>query len=180
MKLRRPIPQTLNDISVEDYLHMKMIIGVYKKDDGKILKGIADYYFDESTIKESSTIISGILDLLAQPPRFIERFEYRGTEYGFIPNLEEITTAEYIDLDDFQKEETAIPEMLSILYRPIVSKDKKNKNYRLSQYRGTTKEDINTMKKVSIEIYLGAMVFFWELNKDLLIGVDIYTNKGKK
>jgi len=179
MKLRRAIPKTLNDISVEDYLYIKNIMNVYKEDDNEILKQMTKYYFEESSIKESSQIISTILDIFTTEPRFIQRFEYRDVEYGFIPNLEEITTAEYIDIDDYQKDENAIAEMMAILYRPIEVKDKKG-NYKLKQYKGTTYEEIELMKKVSVEIYLGAMVFFWELNNDLLVGVDIYTKKDKK
>jgi len=179
MKLRRTIPQILNDITVEDYLHIKNIMTTFKDDDAKILKKMTDYYFEESTIKESSQMIAKTLDIFGTEPRFIQRFEYRGIEYGFIPNLEEITTAEYIDIDDFQKNENDVAEMMAILYRPITVKDKKG-NYQIAPYKGTSDEQIAIMKKVSVEIYLGAMVFFWELNNDLLVAVDIYTKKDKK
>ena len=39
-------------------------------------------------------------NLLATTPKHIERFEMGGVEYGFVPDLNELSLGEYIDIDN--------------------------------------------------------------------------------
>ncbi len=90
-------------------------------------------------------------------------------EYGFHPNLEEITLGEYADIETYLKNglENNLTRLLAILYRPITEKDKDNYSieaYGLSDSRMRAKK-FETMKAVDVN---NALVFFWTFVKELL------------
>ena len=94
---------------------------------------------------------------------FKQTFKHNNIEYGFIPNLDEITVGEYLDIDTYQKDNNNIHRLMSILYRPITKK--KGSNYQIETYSGTNKAEM--MMDVPVDIYLGAMVFFCDLKNNL-------------
>ena len=51
--------------------------------------------------------------------------------------------------------------------------------YKIEPYESSSKYS-EIMKQVSAEVYLGAMVFFYDLSKKLLEGLNIYTQKELK
>jgi len=91
-----------------------------------------------------------------------------GKEYGFHPDLSEITLGEYADIETFIKNgiDKHLPEMMAILYRPIV--EKKNDVYTIEAYDGKISIRSEIMKKMSAEQVQGAMVFFWTFVKVFL------------
>jgi hypothetical protein len=114
--------------------------------------------------KDSLVFISKIIEEINQPNYiFNKTFKHKDIEFGFIPNLDEITVGEYLDIDLYQKSENNIHRLMSILYRPITNK--KGPNYQIEVYSGT--EKCETMLDVPVSYYLGAMVFFWTLNTHL-------------
>jgi len=91
-----------------------------------------------------------------------------GKEYGFHPDLSEITLGEYADIETFIKNgiDKHLPEMMAILYRPIV--EKKNDVYTIEAYDGKISIRSEIMKKMSAEQVQCAMVFFWTFVKVFL------------
>jgi hypothetical protein len=85
-------------------------------------------------------------------------------EYGFIPNLDEISTGEFVDLDSYQKEGMALWKMMSVLYRPIVTQGQNNR-YLIEPYQGKLNE---SFKQMPSDIAFGSLVFFWSLGNDLI------------
>ena len=90
-------------------------------------------------------------------------------EYGFHPNLEEITLGEYADIETYLKNglEGNLTRLLAVLYRPITEKDQDNYSieaYGLSDSRMRAKK-FETMKAVDVN---NALVFFWTFVKELL------------
>ncbi len=72
-------------------------------------------------VKDYNEIVLQLSEVLKQEPKFIQRFSLEGMEFGFIPNLDNITAGEYIDLDTYLKDEETHINAMAILYRPIVS-----------------------------------------------------------
>jgi hypothetical protein len=98
-------------------------------------------------------------------PKFIEKFELDGIEYGFIPEWRDLSFAEFVDLDTLStKKADEILDNLhiiaAIMYRPIIE-EKKN-NYKIEKY------DVEKMKEraeyfkrnLDIKYVLGAQFFF--------------------
>jgi len=127
--------------------------------------------------KESDETIKSLSEVIDVQPELVMRFEYKGTEYGMIPNFDKISTGEFIDLEDYLKEGEELHRIASILYRPITIS--KGKNYRIEEYEGTDKY-CEIMMNVDFKVVVSAMVFFLNLRKSLLSLSDTYIKKKKK
>jgi hypothetical protein len=172
---KRRFPTKLEDITIEDFLYIELLKKQYNNEN-KLYNEIIKYYNNGKDLpnKEAELNILKIVNILNEEPKFTQTFKLNGVEYGFIPNLDNITTGEYIDLDEYQKQEDKIHNIMAILYRPI--NNKMNKLYTIEEYEGSSKYS-EIMKKAPISIYLGAMVFFYDLSKILLNDLITSTKK---
>lgn len=100
--------------------------------------------------------------------------EIDGVEYGFHPDLSDITLGEFADLETMIKEgiEHNLPEIMAILYRPIT--EKKNGLYSIQAYDGALRLRAEEMKQMKAEDVQGALVFFWHFVKKLLLIMPSY------
>ena len=106
--------------------------------------------------------------------KFVNRFTLGKTEFGFIPNLESISTGEYIDLENNLKENKDLHKAMAVMFRPIV-KTKKD-YYDIEHYQGTNNY-AEVMKSAPLNVVLGAKVFFWNLEVELLKHSLVYLDK---
>jgi len=95
--------------------------------------------------------------------------EIDGVEYGFHPDLSDITLGEFADLEVMIKDgiENNLPEIMAILYRPIT--ERKGKNYTIQAYDGALRLRAEEMKQMKAEDVQGALVFFWHFVKILYL-----------
>ena len=101
-------------------------------------------------------------------------------EYGFHPNLDDITLGEYADIETYIKAgiEKHLPELMAILYRPI--KEKKNKVYIIEAYDGDIRMRAEEMKLMSAEQVQSALVFFYNFGKVLSGILPLYLMERQK
>jgi len=113
--------------------------------------------------------ISAILnDVLNSDCEFVRRFTYKGVDYGFIPNLENLSAAEHIILEQTMASPDTWHLAMSVLYRPItkIKRNWFNKSepfYDIQKF----KEPNNAFIDAPSVYYLGACVFFFNLMKEL-------------
>ena len=90
-------------------------------------------------------------------------------EYGFHPNLDDITLGEYADLETFIRSDIqkSLPEVMAILYRPVTEKGD-NGVYTIEAYDGNIRIRAEQMKKMSAEEVHNALVFFYLLVREFL------------
>ena len=120
----------------------------------------------ELELSDVAFIMSKVSELQAAGDDSLKRIiEIEGKEYGFHPDLSSITLGEYADIEMFIKNdmEKNLPEMMAVLYRPIV--EKKNDIYTIEAYDGNISIRAEEMKKMSGEQVQSALVFFWHLGK---------------
>ena len=119
--------------------------------------------------------ITGILaDMFEQKPVLINRFYLNNIEYGFIPNLDDMTLGEYVDLDTYLPKWEEIEKAMAVLYRPI-TKTYKGK-YQIEDY---TAEGQDAYKDMPMSIVFGAMFFFYRLGIDLSQIMTVYLEQNK-
>lgn len=162
------IPEKLSEVSVRQFLRFKELDISNSSEDFLAKKMISIFCNVEMSIvnklslKDFKDITYILTSMLQQEVDLIRTFNYKGVEFGFIPNLDKISLGEYVDIDNAFKDED-INAFLQVVYRPIV--DKKGALYRIKSYEPD--ECIN-MLDVPYDVYKGAEVFFYRLGKDLL------------
>lgn len=105
---------------------------------------------------------------------FKDRFQLDGVNYGFFPNWQDLTFAEFIDMDTISTKKTdelldLLHILAAIMYRPIIDQ-KSEHDFKIEKY------DVNTMKeraelfkkKLDVRYVLGAQTFFIEFVKRYL------------
>ena len=166
MKVKLSIPNTLNEITLGQYQEFSKLdlkkeaevqskmIEIFCKVPKEVVRSMK-----ASDITEICTIINAMFDV---EHILINRFELNGIEYGFIPDLENISFGEYVDLDTFMGEDDNLHRAMNVLYRPIDLKQ--GQRYTLKEYDPDTNEQA---KDYPLNACFGAMVFFYNLGKDL-------------
>jgi len=116
-------------------------------------------------LTDITDIFATLNKIFEEKPQHQLRFTLGNTEFGFIPNIEEITMGEYVDLENNISSWKDMHKAMAVMYRPII-KDLKGK-YEIEKYNGTHNYS-EVMKFAPVDIAMGAMLFFWTLNNELL------------
>ena len=127
-------------------------------------------------LKDVAVIMSKISELQQKQDSSLKRIiEIDGKRYGFHPNLDEITLGEYADLETMIKNdiEKNMPEVIAVLFRPIVEEN--NDVYTIEAYDGNISIRAEEMKKMSAEQVQSALVFFYNLGKELLMTLESFS-----
>jgi hypothetical protein len=183
MKIELTIPTTLNDIKLAQY--QKFLKVVEENEEGEFVQQKMVQLFcgidlkDVASIryKDVAEITANINNLFTKENHFIQRFKMGGVEFGFIPNLDEMTTGEYMDLDNYITDWNTMHNAMAVLYRPITNK--LGTKYQIEEYKGSvTYADV--MRHAPLDVVLGAMVFFYNLGNDLLKSTINYLEKNQE
>ena len=177
MKVDINIPDSLNEITLLQY----------QKFDKLINDNEASHFVNQKTIEifcnidlkdvaririaDIDDLISHLNNLLQQKPKLTKTFKLRNYEFGFIPKLEDMTSGEFIDLENYLSSTETFNQAMAVLYRPIKSKVKDL--YTIEEYESSYKYS-EVLKYMPLDIALGAMVFFWTLQKDCVNALTDY------
>ena len=110
-------------------------------------------------------ILKKMIDAEPDKAKFRKKFVFNQEQYGFIPNLSELTTGEYIDLEAYCKEPIEnLHIIMSILYRKITFE--RGDRYAIELYNPDEfKEDL--FKDCPMDIALNSLGFFLTLGEQL-------------
>lgn len=155
-----------NEDTDQDFLQKKMI---------EIFCGIP--LADVNKIKYSSVkkVVDTISKMFNEKPKLKKIFDFGGKQFGFHPQLSEMTFGEFVDADTFTGDWDTMDKAMSVLYRPI--KDKFNGSYLIEDYDGETKE---FMKQMPLDVAFGAIFFLWNLRNELMQLILNYSAKEMK
>jgi|TARA_R100000655_G_scaffold103291_1_gene149640 hypothetical protein len=132
------------------------------------------------SLHDISQVLSNMVDIQTMEDTALkEIITIENKEYGFHPNLEEITIGEYADLEHFMENGyiNFLPEIMAVLYRPVKSKD--GKDYTIDAYDGNIEERKKIFKNMKANEVQSALVFFWNLGSELLTTLQSYLMKTK-
>ena len=171
MKLEVNVPESLNEITLEQYQRFDKINTEENQDSNFLLHKTVEIFCglelkDIASIRVTSIkeILGDIDKIFAEKTDLVPTFILGGIEYGFIPKLDDMTIGEFIDLDENLTEWETIHKAMAVLYRPI--NYKKDGKYLIEEYTGLDNAEV--FKKMPVGIAMGAMVFFYRLNNELL------------
>ncbi len=178
MKLTINIPEALNEVTLKQYQKwLKIADG--KEVDNFLQQKMIEIFCNvplkqvlQIKAIDVSSICESINKLFEQKPKFIDRFNHNGKQFGFIPKLDEMSFGEYIDLDTYLTDWEQMHKAISVLFRPITLN--KKEQYLIEDYEGSDKYDL---QNVTLDIVFGALVFFWNLRSELLNSMVNYLEK---
>jgi|TARA_B110000914_G_scaffold163694_1_gene144196 hypothetical protein len=168
MKVELTVPSNLSEISLKQYqkflklqesnensyfLQCKMI-EIFCNLDAKSVRLLK--------ISDADRVVDIINNMFEAKPDLIRTFKIGGVEYGIIPDLDEISLGEYIDLDTYIGDWQNMQIAMNVLYRPI-SKKIGNK-YLIKEYALDAKEKL---EEIPMDVVLGSIFFLWNLGIDL-------------
>ena len=162
------IPDTLSEITLgqyqkylkyqkdnddENFLAIKMI---------EVFCGLRNQTVRAMKAKSIRDITRILTDMFNEKPELVKQFQMKGITYGFMPDLENMSFGEYIDLDTFIGDHQNIHKAMAVLYRPITQsyKDK----YTIEKYTGDKYEE---MVHMPMDAVLGSILFFYHLGMEL-------------
>ena len=177
MKIEINVPTSLNEITLGQY--QKYLKIAENNPDGNFLDAKMIEIFcgiplsDSYKIKMSSVraIVDILVNLLESKPTHVERFEMNGVQYGFIPDLDEMSLGEYIDLDNNASQWDNMHVAMNVLYRPI--KTSKLGKYNIEDYNVKNPE---AMKDMPLGAAIGSLFFFYNLGIELANHTILYSN----
>jgi len=177
MKIEITVPTSLNEITLEQY--QKFLKIAEENPEGNFLNAKMIEIFcgiplsDSYKLKMSS--VSAIIDILNEmlsvTPNHVEKFTLNGVQYGFIPDLDEMSLGEYIDLDNNIISWAEMHKAMNVLYRPI--KIKKGDKYNIEDYDVSNPE---ALKDMPLDAAIGAVFFFLNLGLELSKHTILYSN----
>lgn len=160
------IPEELNDLTLKQWqeitaigedvdkeFYMYRILNIVYNIKGVKIENIKNY--------DIELMADAIRTILEQKPVFKNRFMMGDVEYGFIPNFDNITFGELIDLDEYSEKED-YHKLMSILFRPITKKQT-GKRYKIAKYKG-----VGDLSGMPLGVALGAVSFFLMLGAQLV------------
>ena len=168
MKLNIKIPTSLKEVTLRQYkrylkiqesetntrfLNAKMI---------EIFCGIKLEQVMLLKVSDAQDISNILTELFESKPSLVTKFKMNKVEYGFQPQLDDISLGEYIDLDTFIGDWENMEKAMNVLYRPVLVKLKDK--YSIEEYTVETSEALLDMP---MDAVLSSIFFFWNLGLDL-------------
>ena len=172
MKFKLTIPTSLSEITLHQYQKYSKAI---KEEENNVqfhnMKAVEVFcgvrINDVRAIraKDYEEILKDIANVFQSQTPFENRFELDGQEFGFIPDLDDMTLGEYIDLETYLGDVELWHKAMAVMYRPVTNK--RGDKYIIEPYE-TANNYADMMRYSSLDIFMGSQVFFYNLGKDLV------------
>jgi len=179
MNINIEIPTKLSDITLGQY---KRFLNIQKQtEESHFLNAKAIEIFCDIELKnvmrlkmsDFDKITNKINLLFEQKPKLVQRFKIDSVEYGFHPQLDELTLGEYIDVDTYIADWENMEKTMNVLYRPIENKLKDR--YSIKEYNVDTSANLLAMP---MDAVLSSIFFLWNLGIDLSKTILNYSELG--
>jgi hypothetical protein len=168
MELKVVVPTSLSEITLDQYQRFARLEGDEEFLTHKMLEifcGVPLAQLPNARIKDVSNVTKHIYGMLAEKPTLKPKFTIGDQEFGFIPELDNITYGEFVDLDTYLQDVQNMHKAMAVLYRPITHQVKSR--YLIEPYESAGKY-ADQMKQAPMDVVLGGVLFFWRLGNELL------------
>lgn len=177
------IPQSYEDITLRKWLELQKDLKNYDGDEEATtavlllhLCGLSPEYLTGVSVDDYNLLKHELMGFIGKTDLELERFvKIDGIEYGFEPNLSNMSYGAYADITKFGQ--ITIDEnwakIMNILYRPVETRSLGN--YSITKYEGTKGE--GKWLDVPMHIHFGALFFLFNLLTDLLSATLKYSMK---
>ena len=168
MKINIKIPTSLKDITLRQYKKYLKIQDNVKDPrflNAKMIEILCNVSLKDVMLlklSDSQEIVSILSKIFDTKPSLVTRFTLNKVDYGFHPELDDLTLGEYIDLDTFIGDWENMEKAMNVLYRPVIVKLKDR--YNIEEYRIGTEAVLLDMP---MDAVMSSIFFFWNLGLEL-------------
>ena len=161
-----------SDVTLEKWAKLIAIKGFSKIKEAKetilALSDIPEKVLNKLEVYHIAAILQGLSSMQKEETTCLrETIEIEGVEYGFHPDLEQMTLGEFVDLETYIEDiQNNMPEIMAILFRPVT--DKSVNYYNIEAYDGKIKTRAEIMKNIPAEKVQDALGFFYNFGSILL------------
>lgn len=184
MKIELTVPTSLSDIPLNQY---QKFIKAFESEDEltdeyaglKMLEIFCGLKIDEALkikMSDMNIIVNKLNECLSEKPALITRFQIGKTEFGFVPQLDDLTFGEFVDLENTISDWESMHKAMAVLYRPITQRLKGK--YQIEEYRGDSWH--NAMLNMPASVAVSAITFFFLLESDLMKATLPYSREQDK
>lgn len=165
------VPSRMEEITLEQYQRFLNECSDEKLKEDAIALKMLEIFCGVPPAKAYSYKMSDVFKIcdqinkcLNEKPPLISRWKYKDLELGFIPQLDDMTFGEYVDVDTYIVDWDQMHKAMAVLYRPV--KQQFKGSYEVEEYKGDAYHEL--MKSMPLSLVMGCMLFFWSLEKDLI------------
>ncbi len=168
MELKLKIPTCLSEITLKQYKAFLKVQETEKNDkiyNAKVINIFCNLKMEDVMLlklNDVTEITNIIYELFEQKPGLVSKFKLNGVEYGFIPQLDDISFGEYIDLDTYIGDWDNIDRAMNVLYRPILVKLKEK--YSIDKY---VVDNHKLLDNMPMDAVLSSIFFLLNLGMEL-------------
>jgi len=183
MEINLTVPKDLSEITLGQY---QEFLNIQSKNDDEefiaqkmisIFCGISMLEVLKIRLTSLNDLIEHFTTIFSNKTELVERFTLNGVEYGHIPKLEEMSFGEYIDLETNIQNFDTYHIAMSAFYRPITNKVRNMHD--IEEYK-PSEEKQRAMLDMPLNVALGATVFFYNLESELLKCILSYSRQQMK
>lgn len=178
------VPSSLHEITLGQYQHYVKVVRANSDDEGNIKEDKQDLVnqkcveifcdlegeeYRQLPMSIAENIVRQITEIFKEDNPLYKRVTLldgkKKIKLGFIPDLEEISIGEYIDLENTLWDVETLHQAMAVLYRPISMSI--GQRYEIAKYTAD-QQYVTLMKAMPLSAALGAQVFFYNLGNELL------------
>ena len=154
------IPNSLNEITLGQYQEFYKLndvedVKVVERRMIEIFCQVPMKYVNQMKAIDVKEIIQILTQMLENKPSLVNLFKMDGVEFGFIPDLDDMTFGEYVDLDTFIGDTNNLHRAMNVLYRPV--KIKRSGRYQIEDYDSDKYE---RMLNMPMDAVISSILFF--------------------
>ena len=184
-QIQLSVPDALSDITLGQYQKYLKILDQNKNDENaaefinmKTIEIFCNVEFKDVLkipLAEADKVLSIINKAFEEKPDIIRHFKLLDVPMGFIPNIENISLGEYVDLESNVVEWETMHKAMAVLYRPVNYRSKEK--YTIAPYEPSD-EISELMKDMPLDVAMSSMVFFYALGMELLKAIPNFIQKN--
>jgi len=149
----------MKDVVSDEYFAAKLVSQVSGAPQDKIM----EYNYQE--INYLAAYILSTIPKDKEAP-FVDKFELDGVKYGFFPKWQDLSFAEFVDMDTIanktgDEQLNMLHILMAVMYRPIIA-ERSEHDFDIEKYdiKSITQRAELFKLKMNINVVLGAMFFF--------------------
>ena len=176
-RLKVIVPDSWKDVTIKQYQQFMTLIESKKSEQKKMIEGVSIFCNIETKVvkqmalkdlKKIYDIFVKMVDTENTDDKIEKQVLFNNKKYGLIPNMSEMTTGEFIDLETYCADNVInnLHKIMCVLYRPLIGDVDRFERYEVEPYKPTPEKQHDFLMFPMSNV-LGVLNFFFHLGERL-------------